>query len=127
MRSLPAGDLRVRARGDGVLSRLEGLERKPYHRTFAGRVSPQVNQPRGSPAPLPIRAIDVIRKKRDGEELSRGEIEYLVQAYTVGEIPDYQVSAWLMAVILRGLSRLETSVLTDAMLRSGDVRSEERR
>ena len=80
-----------------------------------------MNQTRGSPAPLPIRAIDVIRRKRDGEELSRAEIEYLVRAYTVGEIPDYQVSAWLMAVILRGLSRAETSALTDAMLRSGDV------
>ena len=68
-----------------------------------------------------IRAIDVIRKKRDGAELSRPEIEYLVRAYTSGEIPDYQVSAWLMAVILRGLTRAETSVLTDAMLRSGDV------
>jgi pyrimidine-nucleoside phosphorylase len=80
-----------------------------------------VNQTRGSSAPLPIRAIDVIRRKRDGEELSRAEIEYLVRSYTIGEIPDYQVSAWLMAVILRGLSRAETSALTDAMLRSGDV------
>jgi pyrimidine-nucleoside phosphorylase len=68
-----------------------------------------------------VRAIDVIRKKRDGQELSRAEIEYLVRAYTSGEIPDYQVSAWLMAVILRGLTRAETSVLTDAMLHSGDV------
>jgi pyrimidine-nucleoside phosphorylase len=68
-----------------------------------------------------VRAIDVIRKKRDGQELSRAEIEYLVGAYTSGEIPDYQVSAWLMAVILRGLTRAETSVLTDAMLHSGDV------
>ncbi len=68
-----------------------------------------------------IRAVDVIRKKRDGVELSRGEIEYLVRAYTDGDIPDYQVSAWLMAVILRGLTRAETSVLTDAMLRSGEV------
>ena len=68
-----------------------------------------------------IRAIDVIRKKRDGQELSPAEIEYLVRAYTNGEIPDYQVSAWLMAVILRGLTRAETSVLTDAMLHSGDV------
>jgi len=68
-----------------------------------------------------IRAVDVIRKKRDGIELSRPEIEYLVRAYTNGDIPDYQVSAWLMAVILRGLTRAETSVLTDAMLRSGEV------
>ncbi len=68
-----------------------------------------------------FRAVDVIRKKRDGQELSRAEIEYLIRAYTSGNIPDYQVSAWLMAVILRGLTRAETSLLTDAMLRSGDV------
>jgi len=68
-----------------------------------------------------FRAVNVIRKKRDGQQLSSAEIEYLVQAYTDGEIPDYQVSAWLMAVILRGLTRPETSALTDAMLHSGDV------
>jgi pyrimidine-nucleoside phosphorylase len=68
-----------------------------------------------------FRAIDVIRKKRDGGELSRSEIESLVNAYTRGDIPDYQVSAWLMAVVLRGMTRAETAALTDAMLRSGDV------
>jgi pyrimidine-nucleoside phosphorylase len=68
-----------------------------------------------------IRAIDVIRKKRDGGELSRYEIDSLVKAYTAGDIPDYQVSAWLMAVVLRGLTRPETAALTDAMLHSGDV------
>jgi pyrimidine-nucleoside phosphorylase len=68
-----------------------------------------------------IRAVDVIRKKRDGVELSRPEIEYLVRAYTSDDIPDYQVAAWLMAVILRGLTRAETSLLTDAMLHSGEV------
>jgi pyrimidine-nucleoside phosphorylase len=68
-----------------------------------------------------FRAIDVIRKKRDGGELSRGEIDYLVNSYTVGDIPDYQVSAWLMAVVLRGMTRVETAALTDAMLHSGDV------
>jgi pyrimidine-nucleoside phosphorylase len=68
-----------------------------------------------------FRAIDVIRKKRDGVELSRDEIEGLVSAYTNGEIPDYQVSAWLMAVVLKGMTRPETAALTDAMLRSGDV------
>lgn len=68
-----------------------------------------------------FRAIDVIRRKRDGVELSRYEIEALVDAYTKGDVPDYQVSAWLMAVVLRGMTRAETAALTDAMLRSGDV------
>ena len=71
--------------------------------------------------PATFRAIDVIRKKRDGVELSRAEIEALVAAYTAGEIPDYQVSAWLMAVVLRGMTRPETAALTDAMLHSGEV------
>ncbi|HWY02151.1 MAG TPA: thymidine phosphorylase [Candidatus Acidoferrum sp.] len=71
--------------------------------------------------PQTFRAIDVIRKKRDGIELARGEIEGLVNAYTQGDIPDYQVSAWLMAVVLKGMTRAETAALTDAMLRSGDV------
>jgi pyrimidine-nucleoside phosphorylase len=68
-----------------------------------------------------FRAIDVIRRKRDNSELSRDEIESLVNAYTRGDIPDYQVSAWLMAVVLRGMTRAETAALTDAMLRSGEV------
>jgi len=68
-----------------------------------------------------IRAIDVIRKKRDGVELSRAEIEALISGYTRGEIPDYQVSAWLMAVLWKGMTRGETASLTDAMLRSGEV------
>ncbi len=68
-----------------------------------------------------IRAIDVIRRKRDGHELSRAEIDYLVRGYTLGQIPDYQISAWLMAALLRGLSRAETADLTEAMLHSGEV------
>jgi len=68
-----------------------------------------------------FRAIDVIRKKRDGVELSRGEIESLVDGYTSGAVPDYQASAWLMAVLLRGMTRGETAALTDAMLHSGEV------
>jgi pyrimidine-nucleoside phosphorylase len=68
-----------------------------------------------------FRAIDVIRKKRDGVELSRDEIESLVNGYTRDDIPDYQISAWLMAVVLRGMTRAETAALTDAMLRSGEV------
>jgi pyrimidine-nucleoside phosphorylase len=73
------------------------------------------------PTTQTFRAIAVIRKKRDGGELSRYEIESLVNAYTRGEIPDYQVSAWLMAVVLRGMTRAEAAALTDAMLRSGEV------
>jgi pyrimidine-nucleoside phosphorylase len=72
-------------------------------------------------ASTPIRAIDVIRKKRDGGELSRAEIEALVGGYTRGEIPDYQASAFLMAALLKGLTREETAALTDTMLRSGEV------
>jgi pyrimidine-nucleoside phosphorylase len=74
-----------------------------------------------SQSPNPIRAVDVIRKKRDGQELTSAEIQYVVRAVTSGEIPDYQISAWLMAVVLRGLTRAETSALTDSMLRSGEV------
>ena len=73
------------------------------------------------PAIPAFRAIDVIRKKRDGHELSRAEIDYLVAATRSDEIPDYQISAWLMAALLRGLTRAETAALTDAMLHSGEV------
>jgi pyrimidine-nucleoside phosphorylase len=69
----------------------------------------------------PIRAIDVITKKRDGQELSAAEVESFVAAHTSGDIPDYQASAWLMAVVLRGMSRAETVALTNAMLHSGEV------
>jgi pyrimidine-nucleoside phosphorylase/thymidine phosphorylase len=69
----------------------------------------------------PLRVVDLIRKKRDGQELARSEIEALVLGYTRGEIPDYQAAAWLMAGLLRGFTRAETAVLTDAMLRSGEV------
>jgi pyrimidine-nucleoside phosphorylase len=68
-----------------------------------------------------FRAIDVIRKKRDGSELSTAEIKSFVDGYTRGEIPDYQVAAWLMAVVLRGMTHSEATALTDVMLRSGEV------
>jgi len=68
-----------------------------------------------------IRAIDIIRKKREGGQHSREELEALVCGYTSGAIPDYQAAAWLMAALLRGLSRAETAALTDAMLHSGQV------
>jgi pyrimidine-nucleoside phosphorylase len=70
---------------------------------------------------MSISALDVIRKKRDGNELSRAEIDFFVRGYTRGEIPDSQAAAWLMAVVLRGLTVQETACLTDAMLYSGEV------
>lgn len=72
-------------------------------------------------SPNSFRAVDVIRKKRDGAALSNAEIESFIDAYTRGDIPDYQVSAWLMSVVLRGMTRAETAALTDAMLHSGEV------
>ena len=72
-------------------------------------------------AGVDFRAIDVIRRKRDGAELSSEEIKAFVDAYTRGVVPDYQVSAWLMAVVLRGMTRAETAALTDSMLHSGEV------
>ncbi len=71
--------------------------------------------------PPTMRAIDVIRKKRDGGELSPEEIEFFVSGYTADRIPDYQVAAWLMAVLLRGMTRAEMAALTDSMLHSGSV------
>jgi pyrimidine-nucleoside phosphorylase len=72
-------------------------------------------------APGLMRVVDLIRKKRDGGELSREEIAYLVSGAARNTIPDYQLAAWLMAVVCRGLTRAETAFLTDAMLRSGEV------
>lgn len=68
-----------------------------------------------------MRAIDIIEKKRDGYELTGEEIDFFIQGYTRGDIPDYQAAAWLMAVYLRGMSERETRDLTLAMARSGDM------
>jgi len=68
-----------------------------------------------------MRAVDLIRKKRDSGEHSREEIDFLISGYTRGEIPDYQMAAWLMAAWLRGLNRPEITALTEAMLYSGEV------
>ncbi len=68
-----------------------------------------------------MRPVDLIRKKRDGGEHTSAEISALVEAYTRGDVPDYQMSAWMMAALLRGLSGSETAALTEAMLRSGQV------
>ena len=66
-----------------------------------------------------MRAVDLIRTKRDGGQLDRAAIDWFVHSVTSGELPDYQASALLMAILLRGMTADETSVLTDAMVRSG--------
>ena len=68
-----------------------------------------------------MRVLDIISGKRDGRELSREEIEFLVAGFTRDEIPDYQMAAWLMAVFQRGMTRAELAALTEAMLHSGQV------
>jgi thymidine phosphorylase len=68
-----------------------------------------------------MRVADIIRKKRDGAELTRAEIRHMVDGYARDEVPDYQVSAWLMALFLQGVSPAELAALTDAMLHSGEV------
>ena len=68
-----------------------------------------------------MRTVDLIQRKRDGEELAPEEIEFLVEGYTNGDIPDYQMSSFLMAVFFSGMSDREVSRLTECMLRSGDT------
>ena len=68
-----------------------------------------------------MRTVDMIHRKRDGEELAPEEIEFLVDGYTSGDIPDYQMSAFLMAVYFSGMSDREVSRLTECMLRSGET------
>jgi pyrimidine-nucleoside phosphorylase len=68
-----------------------------------------------------MRAVDLIRKKRDSGEHTREEMAFLVGGYTKGEIPDYQMAAWLMAAWIRGLTRAETIALTEMMLYSGEI------
>lgn len=66
-----------------------------------------------------MRAVDIIMKKRDGGELSHDEIAFIVNSYVAGSIPEYQISAWLMAVFFKGMTPKETADLTEIMLHSG--------
>jgi pyrimidine-nucleoside phosphorylase len=68
-----------------------------------------------------LRPQDIIRRKRDGGELSRDEIAFFVKGVTSGEVAEYQISAWLMAVFLKGMTDAEQSALTEAMLHSGEI------
>jgi pyrimidine-nucleoside phosphorylase len=68
-----------------------------------------------------IRPAELIERKRDGEELAPDEIRDLLLGYARGDVPDYQMSAFCMAVVFRGLTNAETHALTDAMVQSGDT------
>jgi pyrimidine-nucleoside phosphorylase len=68
-----------------------------------------------------MRAVDIIVKKRDAQELSREEIEFFISGFTRGDIPDYQAAAWAMAVLLNGMTTRETTDLTLAIAHSGDM------
>lgn len=68
-----------------------------------------------------MRMYDIIKKKRDGAELSREEIEFFIKGYVDGSIPDYQASAFCMAVFYKGMTEEETANLTMAMAHSGDT------
>ena len=68
-----------------------------------------------------MRMVDLIIDKREGKAHTREEINYIIREYTAGNIPDYQMSAWLMAVCWQGMTEREVSELTSAMMHSGDV------
>lgn len=68
-----------------------------------------------------MRAVDIIIKKRDRKELTQAEIEFFIEGYTHGDIPDYQASALAMAILLNGMTAEETKYLTMAMVKSGQV------
>ncbi len=68
-----------------------------------------------------MRALDIIIKKRENEELSKEEIDFFIEGFTKGDIPDYQASAWAMAVLLNGMNPRETTDLTLAIAASGDT------
>ncbi|HBE46968.1 MAG TPA: thymidine phosphorylase, partial [Spirochaetaceae bacterium] len=67
-----------------------------------------------------MRAVDILMKKRAGETLTEAEIRFIIDGYVKGEIPDYQISALLMAIFFRGMTAKETAILTETMLDSGD-------
>jgi len=68
-----------------------------------------------------MRAVDIIINKREKKELTRKEIDYFIRGYTSGEIPDYQASAWAMAILLNGMTVQETTDLTLAMAETGEI------
>lgn len=67
-----------------------------------------------------MRMVDIIDKKKDGFQLTKSEIDFVVEGYTMGKLPDYQLSALLMAIYFQGMDAVEASNLTEAMIKSGD-------
>ena len=65
--------------------------------------------------------LEIIAKKRDGQEINQEEINYFVQEYTKGQIPDYQAAALIMAIYIKGMTKEETTNLSIAMSKSGDI------
>ena len=68
-----------------------------------------------------MRMYDLITKKKNGQEHSREELEFIVNGFVDGSVPDYQMSAWMMAVCMKGMTDAETAILTDVMAHSGDM------
>jgi pyrimidine-nucleoside phosphorylase len=68
-----------------------------------------------------MNTVELIKKKRDGQSFTSGEINFLINHYTKGHIPDYQFSALLMAILLKGMNPSETAALTNSMLNSGKI------
>ena len=68
-----------------------------------------------------MRAVDLILKKKNGGVMSKPEIEWLVDGFVKGKVPDYQMAAWMMAVCFQGMNPQETGALTDVMMRSGGM------
>src|SRR5207249_9428909 len=101
----------------GLLPHRHADQQRHCHSRGAGR-NPDLEMT--SPG-SPMRVYDLIQKKRDGGELTADEISMLLSGYAAGEIPDYQMSAFLMAVFFRGMSLRETADFTMAMVRSGET------
>lgn len=68
-----------------------------------------------------MRAVDLIQKKKEGKKHTKAEIDFLIESYMKGEVEDYQMSAWLMAVCFQGLDKEETAYLTESFINSGEV------
>lgn len=68
-----------------------------------------------------MRMYDLIMKKRQGEALNQEEIDFMISGYVSGDIPDYQMSAFLMAVYFKGMTEEETLAMTTAVAHSGDM------